>query len=53
MAYLDRAVTDAGGIALRYGGFYGAPDDKMIEADGRGGTERRVQCPAGTFRRAE
>jgi 2-alkyl-3-oxoalkanoate reductase len=32
MEYLDRAVTGAGGIALRYGGFYGAPDDKMIEA---------------------
>lgn len=24
MHYLDQAVTDAGGIALRYGGFYGA-----------------------------
>jgi 2-alkyl-3-oxoalkanoate reductase len=32
MEYLDRAVTGAGGIALRYGGFYGEPDDKMIEA---------------------
>jgi nucleoside-diphosphate-sugar epimerase len=29
MAYLDRAVTDAGGIALRYGGFYGNPDDQL------------------------
>jgi nucleoside-diphosphate-sugar epimerase len=27
MSHLDRAVTDAGGIALRYGGFYGAADD--------------------------
>ena len=27
MRQLDRAVTDAGGIALRYGGFYGAADD--------------------------
>jgi nucleoside-diphosphate-sugar epimerase len=27
MAYLDQAVTGFGGIALRYGGFYGAPDD--------------------------
>ena len=27
MAYLDQAVTEAGGIALRYGGFYGAGDD--------------------------
>ena len=26
MNHLDRAVTEAGGIALRYGGFYGAPD---------------------------
>jgi len=31
MRYLDQAVTDAGGIALRYGGFYGAPNDGMIE----------------------
>jgi 2-alkyl-3-oxoalkanoate reductase len=30
MSYLDQAVTGAGGIALRYGGFYGAPDDAMI-----------------------
>jgi len=27
MAYLDQAVTEAGGIALRYGGFYGTGDD--------------------------
>jgi len=27
MAHLDQAVTAAGGIALRYGGFYGAGDD--------------------------
>jgi nucleoside-diphosphate-sugar epimerase len=26
MTYLDQAVTEAGGIALRYGGFYGDPD---------------------------
>jgi len=26
MNHLDRAVTGAGGIALRYGGFYGDPD---------------------------
>ncbi len=31
MSYLDQAVIDAGGIALRYGGFYGAPNDGMIE----------------------
>jgi 2-alkyl-3-oxoalkanoate reductase len=29
MAHLDNAVTDAGGIALRYGLFYGAPGDHM------------------------
>src|SRR5207245_7096681 len=32
MAYLDRVVTEAGGIALRYGGFYGDPNDAMIDA---------------------
>jgi len=31
MRYLDQAVTDAGGIALRYGGFYGAADDGLLE----------------------
>jgi nucleoside-diphosphate-sugar epimerase len=31
MSHLDRAVTDAGGIALRYGGFYGAANDGLIE----------------------
>jgi 2-alkyl-3-oxoalkanoate reductase len=31
MRHLDQAVTDAGGIALRYGGFYGAANDGMIE----------------------
>jgi nucleoside-diphosphate-sugar epimerase len=31
MRYLDQAVTDAGGVALRYGGFYGASNDGMIE----------------------
>ena len=30
MAYLDRVVTDAGGIALRYGGFYGDPSDTTL-----------------------
>ena len=29
MRHLDEAVTDAGGIALRYGGFYGAPNDAL------------------------
>ena len=31
MRYLDEAVTEAGGVALRYGGFYGASNDGMIE----------------------
>jgi nucleoside-diphosphate-sugar epimerase len=31
MRHLDQAVTDAGGIALRYGGFYGAPNDGLVE----------------------
>ena len=31
MSHVDRAVTDAGGIALRYGGFYGAANDGLAE----------------------
>jgi nucleoside-diphosphate-sugar epimerase len=31
MRYLDEAVTAAGGLALRYGGFYGADNDGMVE----------------------
>jgi 2-alkyl-3-oxoalkanoate reductase len=31
MNYLDDAVVGAGGIALRYGFFYGAPNDGLIE----------------------
>jgi nucleoside-diphosphate-sugar epimerase len=31
MRHLDEAVTDAGGIALRYGLFYGAANDGLIE----------------------
>jgi nucleoside-diphosphate-sugar epimerase len=31
MRHLDRVVTEAGGIALRYGGFYGAANDGMVE----------------------
>jgi nucleoside-diphosphate-sugar epimerase len=31
MAKLEQAVTDGGGIALRYGVFYGAPNDGLIE----------------------
>jgi nucleoside-diphosphate-sugar epimerase len=32
MDHLERAVTGAGGIALRYGIFYGDPGDGMVEA---------------------
>jgi nucleoside-diphosphate-sugar epimerase len=32
MAYLDKAVTRAGGIALRYGTFYGDPGDPLVNA---------------------
>jgi nucleoside-diphosphate-sugar epimerase len=31
MRYLDEAVTEAGGIALRYGLFYGAANDGLVE----------------------
>jgi 2-alkyl-3-oxoalkanoate reductase len=31
MRHLDQAVTDAGGIALRYGGFYGAANDGLLK----------------------
>jgi nucleoside-diphosphate-sugar epimerase len=31
MSHLDQVVTAAGGIALRYGGFYGAADDGLIK----------------------
>jgi nucleoside-diphosphate-sugar epimerase len=39
MTYLDDAVTAAGGIALRYGGFYGASNDGLI------GPVRKRQFP--------
>jgi 2-alkyl-3-oxoalkanoate reductase len=29
--HLEQAVADAGGVALRYGGFYGSPDDAQLE----------------------
>ena len=32
LRHLDEAVTAAGGIALRYGAFYGAADDTMMDA---------------------
>jgi len=31
MNHLDAVVTDAGGIALRYGGFYGAANDGLVK----------------------
>jgi 2-alkyl-3-oxoalkanoate reductase len=31
MRHLDQAVTNAGGIALRYGGFYGAANDGLVK----------------------
>jgi nucleoside-diphosphate-sugar epimerase len=31
MRYLDETVTKAGGVALRYGGFYGASNDGLVE----------------------
>jgi nucleoside-diphosphate-sugar epimerase len=31
MQHLDRAVTGAGGVALRYGAFYGADNDGLVE----------------------
>lgn len=31
MLHLDEAVTSAGGIALRYGNFYGASNDAIVE----------------------
>jgi len=39
MGHVDEAVTAAGGIALRYGGFYGAGNDGMI------GPVRKRQFP--------
>lgn len=36
MNHLDEAVTKAGGIALRYGGFYGAPNDGLVKPVRRG-----------------
>jgi nucleoside-diphosphate-sugar epimerase len=39
MTYLDQAVTAAGGIALRYGSFYGAPNDGLL------GPVRKRQFP--------
>jgi 2-alkyl-3-oxoalkanoate reductase len=29
--HLEQAVRDAGGVVLRYGGFYGSPDDNQLE----------------------
>jgi 2-alkyl-3-oxoalkanoate reductase len=32
MIHLEQATTEAGGVALRYGGFYGNPDDALLDA---------------------
>jgi 2-alkyl-3-oxoalkanoate reductase len=39
MRHLDQVVTDAGGIALRYGGFYGGSNDGLV------GPVRKRQAP--------
>jgi nucleoside-diphosphate-sugar epimerase len=39
MRHLDEAVTEAGGIVLRYGGFYGADNDGLV------GPVRKRQFP--------
>jgi nucleoside-diphosphate-sugar epimerase len=31
LRHLEQAVVGAGGVALRYGGFYGSPDDPQLE----------------------
>jgi 2-alkyl-3-oxoalkanoate reductase len=31
IGYLEQAVVDAGGLALRYGGLYGSPQDSQLE----------------------
>jgi 2-alkyl-3-oxoalkanoate reductase len=31
MRHLDQTVTEAGGIALRFGGFYGAANDQLVK----------------------
>jgi len=31
LRHLEEAVVDAGGLALRYGGLYGSPDDPQVE----------------------
>jgi nucleoside-diphosphate-sugar epimerase len=31
ISHLERTVVDAGGLALRYGGFYGSPHDAQLE----------------------
>jgi nucleoside-diphosphate-sugar epimerase len=31
MCHVDQTVTDAGGIALRYGSFYGTPNDDLVK----------------------
>jgi nucleoside-diphosphate-sugar epimerase len=31
IVHVERVVTEYGGVALRYGGFYGSPDDPQVE----------------------
>ena len=35
LRHLEQAVTEAGGIVLRYGGFYGAANDGLVEPVGK------------------
>jgi len=41
MAYLEKVVTESGGIALRYGGFYADPEDPLLDAVRAGKFSRR------------
>ena len=42
MTYLEQATTAFGGIALRYGAFYGAANDALIHPFGNGSTRSSV-----------
>ena len=43
LRYLDEAVTAAGGIVLRYGVFYGADSDGLVEPVRK--PESPIECP--------
>jgi putative NADH-flavin reductase len=51
LTYLERVVTDFGGLALRYGVFYGAANDAMIEpvmlAEARGASNAKAKRELG------